>query len=90
MEGYVQVSHHCPACPKGVACKPCGESIWVAESRGAYKGPLSPDVDLLVAVPDATPFEILHKVRLTVELCARREPHAKLPNLELRGYTLIP
>jgi hypothetical protein len=90
VEGFVQLPHHCPTCPKGVFCKPCEDSIWLSESRGAFKHPLSPDVDLLVSVPDATPFELLHRARLTIELCERRQPRARLPDLELRGYRLLP
>jgi hypothetical protein len=86
VEGFVQVVHSCPRCPEGAVCKPCESTVWLSPARGAYKGPLTFDHDLLIQVPDGTRFALLARYRMTVEVCRRRAPGRPLGDLELRGY----
>lgn len=88
VEGWVQLAHHCGPCPPGASCKPCDENVILSTPRGAYKGPTSEDVDLKVAVPDASQFELLHRYRVTVDACERGAPAQPL-RVELRGYEPI-
>lgn len=83
VEGYVQAPHHCPPCPPGLLCKPCEEYVFLSETKAAYEHPISDGVDLRVAVPDATRFELLGRYRMTVEVCSNGER-------ELRGYREAP
>lgn len=90
VEGYVQSPIHCDPCPPGEACKPCGDSVWLSDARGAYKDPLSSAFDLLIRVPDASRFAFASHYRMTVALCATRLPNEPLPVLALRGYAPLP
>jgi len=85
VEGFAQGQHHCAPCPPDALCKPCEETIFLSEARGAFKGPLSEDTDLRIHVHDATKLEIARRYRVTVEVCPVSPTHP-LARVEIRGY----
>ena len=86
LTAFAEKRHHCPPCLPGALCKPCEDTIWVFESFGTgVKQPFLETADLVVHVPNASPFG--HAIlRLTVVACPRQDAATKRPLLMLVGY----